>query len=81
VSAVRRVAASVAVAAVLAAGITGLLTSAPVESVDGPSAPVSESIPRCHHDDYNDGSQDRCFTVNVQTGQILVIDSSDEVIS
>jgi hypothetical protein len=40
-----------------------------------------ETIERCHFDDFNDGSQDVCFTVNVKTGQVIVIDSTDTVIS
>lgn len=38
------------------------------------------SIPRCKSDDYNDGSQARCWTETVE-GKILVISQDDQVIS
>lgn len=41
---------------------------------------TADSIPRCVNDDYNDGSQDRCWSENT-AGQVFVIDSSDAVIS
>lgn len=41
----------------------------------------SPSIPRCHHDDYNDGTQELCYTVTVDTGGVIVLDSDDEYAS
>lgn len=41
----------------------------------------SPSIPRCIHDDYNDGTQKVCYTVNYSTGTVTVIDKNDEVVS
>ncbi len=38
------------------------------------------AIPRCINDDYNDGTQARCWTENVR-GKVLVIDRKDRVIS
>lgn len=38
------------------------------------------SIPRCVHDDYNDGSQDRCWSETVD-GEVFVIDSEDVIVS
>lgn len=42
-------------------------------------APMNTTAP-CIHDDYNDGSQALCYTVNVQTGERVYIDSNDEVV-
>jgi hypothetical protein len=38
------------------------------------------SIPRCTHDDWNDGTQARCWTETVE-GAVLVIDATDTVVS
>lgn len=38
-------------------------------------------IPRCVNDDYNDGTQDVCYTVRVTDGAFLVIDHADTVVS
>jgi len=40
----------------------------------------SHDVPRCIHDDFNDGTQAVCYTVNVNTGESIYIDSNDEVI-
>lgn len=48
--------------------------SAPAEEVNG-----LPSIPRCVNDDWNDGSQDRCWTESPDG--VIVIDASDRVVS
>ncbi len=40
---------------------------------------TADSIPRCVNDDYNDGSQDRCWSEGPQG--VFVLDSSDHVVS
>lgn len=44
------------------------------------SAATLPSIPRCINDDYNDGTQARCWTETTK-GHVLVIDRKDRVIS
>lgn len=46
------------------------------------AGPVSNgpSIPRCVQDDYNDGSQDRCWSETVD-GTVFVLNRDDELIS
>lgn len=43
-------------------------------------APAEPSIPRCINDDYNDGTQARCWTETTKH-HVLVIDRKDRVIS
>lgn len=38
-------------------------------------------IPRCVHDDYNDGSQVVCYTVNTETWEVIVLTADDVVVS
>lgn len=40
---------------------------------------TADSIPRCVNDDYNDGSQPRCWSENGEG--VFVLDSSDTVVS
>lgn len=40
---------------------------------------TADSIPRCVNDDYNDGSQARCWSENPEG--VFVLDSSDTVVS
>lgn len=54
--------------------------------VIGASAPVmserpAPAIPHCVSDDYNDGSQDVCYTVRVTDGAYIVINRQDQVVS
>lgn len=37
-------------------------------------------VPRCINDDFNDGTQAVCYTVNVNTGEAVFINSADEVV-
>ena len=37
-------------------------------------------VAQCIHDDYNDGSQAVCYTVDVQTGERVYINAADEVV-
>jgi hypothetical protein len=41
-------------------------------------APVS--VPRCVSDDYSDGSTPLCWTVEVNSGDVVVIDADDVVV-
>lgn len=54
--------------------------------VIGASAPVvgerpAPTIPHCVSDDFNDGSQDVCYTVRVTDGAYIVINRQDQVVS
>lgn len=51
--------------------------SAPIMGA-GESAP---SIPHCVSDDYNDGSQELCYTIRVTDGAVIVINRQDHVVS
>jgi hypothetical protein len=37
-------------------------------------------VPRCVNDDFNDGSQTLCYTID-QDARVIVIDMNDEVVS
>jgi hypothetical protein len=41
----------------------------------------SPTIPQCISDDFNDGTQSLCYTTRVTDGAIIVIDSTDTVVS
>lgn len=47
----------------------------------GMAANAHHSTPRCLSDDFNDGSQALCYTVQVDTGERIYIDSTDTVVS
>lgn len=46
------------------------------------SVPVNDLPPieRCKNDDYNDGTQDRCWTEDIH-GKVIIISKDDKVIS
>ena len=60
------------------AAIIALCTTGGV--ITGMAARDTDSIPRCINDDFNDGSQDRCWT-ETGAGKVIVISKADEVIS
>jgi hypothetical protein len=43
-------------------------------------APKGDSLPRCVNDDYNDGTQDFCYSETVK-GEYFVIDKHDKIVS
>lgn len=54
----------------------------PDGTLSTPTDPTGAAdIPRCVNDDYNDGSQDLCWTERATDGAYLVIDRSDRVVS
>lgn len=66
-------------AAVVLATVAGVLGG--WAGLSANAADDMPAIPRCLSDDYNDGTQDQCYTVRVTDGAVLVIDRSDRVIS
>lgn len=64
-----------ALAIVAAAAGTAAVGSANMTDRDEPA------IQHCISDDFNDGSQDLCYTVRTTDGAVIVINRDDEVVS
>jgi hypothetical protein len=67
------------VLALVAAGILGSAVTTGWFAAHGDSVNGLPAIERCVSDDFNDGSQDRCWSEGPQG--VFVIDSSDHVVS
>lgn len=60
--------------------VGAIAISAPASAVSTSTQFVSgNSIPRCINDDYNDGTQQFCFTQRVDDRQVIVIDRTDTI--
>ncbi len=67
--------------ALVSAGIIGSAIGAHTAPSNGLGvSDAEESIPRCVNDDFNDGTQDICYSVRVD-GAVFVLSGDDEVVS